>query len=204
MTTRTRARVVLLAMTMVLSSSLLASAFHQDVRDPNDSRGYLDVKKVNTFGSKRHPGWRVVTFPTWTADQIWDKGYFMVLLDTFGSKRVDYFIQVSSYGTGMQARLWRDRENRRDREIGEVKSWRPNKRSIAVRLPLKRLRVRRTHYRWYVQTLWVADNCRRVCYDFAPDRRGVVEPLVRPTPTPTPTPSITLTPSPSPSSSPTP
>jgi hypothetical protein len=193
-----RARIVLVGLVAILGvGGLLARADHLDVSDPNDTKGLLDVRTVKTFGSDR-PGWRVITFSKWTSERIWDHGYVMVHLDTRGDERIDHFAVVSSFGQGMQGRLWRDRSESRNREIGPLEVWRTDKRSIAVRIPLSQLNIpdTRTFFRWYVETLWVGNNCPRTCFDVVPSRDGVIEPIgvATPTPTITPTPDPTPTP----------
>jgi hypothetical protein len=184
------------------SFPLLAGANHLDPDDPNDVRGPLDVERVRSWGRPRRPGWRVVTFARWTPKRLWDKGFVLVLLDTVGDDRFEYYAFVRSNGSRMRARLFKDRLRRRDRDLGSLATWRPSRRSVSVRVPLRRLRVgnNRAFYRWQVQTLFTGSRCRRVCFDLAPDRGPVVEPLVEPEPTPTitPSPTPTITPSPTP------
>ena len=191
-----RARIVLAAVLLAGLAPLFARAHHGDVVDGNDTRGLLDVRKVETFGVMK-PGWRIITFKDWRAQRVWDHGHFLVYLDTFGDERFDYYALVSSFGHGMQGRLWRDRAKKPDRELGQVPVWRKDERSVSVRVPLRRVHFpqRRLFIRWYVQSLWTSSACRRVCFDIVPHRNGVIEP-VRPTPTTTPTPTVTPTPTP--------
>ena len=181
---------------------LLAGAKHLDPRDPNDTRGPLDVARVRTSGRIRKPIFRVVTFPRWTAKRIWDRGFVLVFVDTFGDDRSDYYVLVRSVGSQLRARLFRDLRRKRDRNIAVIATWRRNRRSVSVRVPFRKLRVgdNRVFYRWNVQTLFIGSRCRRVCFDLVPDRGAVVEPLVEPSPTPTvtPTPTPTVTPTPTP------
>jgi hypothetical protein len=179
---------------------LFARANHLDLSDGNDTRGLLDVKNIVTWGSTRRPGWRIVTYRRWTTRRIWDKGFVLVFLDTFGKDNPDYYALISSYGRGMQGRLFRDRQKRRDYEIGQVAVWRKNGRSVSLRIPLRKVRIgdNRTFYRWYVQTLFTGRRCRRVCFDLVPDAQSVLEPLVEPSPTPTTSPTGSPTPTPAP------
>ncbi|MGH2695324.1 MAG: hypothetical protein ACRDJJ_11015 [Actinomycetota bacterium] len=191
---------------------LLAGATHLDPDDANDARGPLDVESVRSFGVTRRPSWRVITFAKWTAKRVWDKGFVLVFLDTFGDDRLDYYALVRSNGSRMRARLFRDRRRKRDRDLGRLRAWRRGRRSVSVRVPFRRLRVggNRPFYRWQVQTLFTGRRCRRACFDLVPDRGPVLEPLVEPgpsptvSPTPSPSPTVTPTPSPSPTVTPTP
>lgn len=193
---------LLVAVTLVLAAvPLFGRASHLDLDDPNDTKGKLDIKRVKTFGADE-PGFTVVTFADWTAADIWDRGYVLLYLDTFGGGRFDYFVVASSFGDGMQGRLWRDRAEKPDREIGEVEVWRSERDRISIRLRLAQMRIgeARLTYRWYVQSLWTGDECRRTCFDLVPETDGIIEPLpgatATPTSTPTPTPTPTDTPSP--------
>ena len=179
--------------------ALGALANHVAPRDANDTRGPLDVRRVEMDGTD-FPRWRVVTFGGWTAAEMWDLGYISVALDTFDSSRTDYYILVGSNGKEMYAHLWRDRATRPDIKLGRVNGvWRVNRSSLSVRIPLDRLKIgrERTFYRWRVETIYAGEGCARVCFDFVPDDGKVVEPLVvAPTPTVTPTPAPTVTESP--------
>ena len=197
---RTARRGIPLVAVLVLVSAvsafwLAASASHLPVADANDTRGPLDVRRVEVLGQKR-PRWKVITWSTWTTAQIFDTGYGTIYLDTFGNQRADYYILVGSFGHRLYANLYRDRAEKRDiflRSLDRV--GRSDKSSFYVRVALAGLRVgeRRTFYRWRAETMFTGDRCRRVCFDPAPDVGSVTEPLpvVTPTPTPTPSPSTT-------------
>ena len=196
---------------LAMAVSFGASAGHSDILDPNDTRGWLDVRRVTTEGRAR-PRWKVVTWGSWRASQIWDAGYVTINLDTFGRPDPDYYILVGSVGTHLFGELWRDRDTRRDFRVSGVRVWRAANNSLSARIPLAKMRIgeRRVAYTWYVETIYTSDSCRRVCFDLAPDTGVVTEPLpfvtptVRPTPTPTPTVTTSPTPTASPSGSPTP
>ena len=177
------------------SFPLFAGANHLDPDDPNDTRGPLDVERVKSWGRARRPGWRVITFARWTAKRVWDRGFVIVFLDTRKGDRFDYYALVRSTGSKMRARLFKDRRRRRDKDLGYLAVWRPNRRSVSVRVPFRRLRVGdgRAFYRWQVQTLFTGPRCGRVCFDLVPDRGPVLEPLGAPTPSPTTTPTPTPT-----------
>ena len=146
------------------------------------------------------PRWKVITFTRWTTAQIFDTGYGMIYLDTFGGQRADYYILVGSFGGRLYADLYRDRAEKRDIYVSAVsRVGRGDKSSFYVRLALRRMRIgeRRTFFRWRAETLFTGDGCRRVCFDPVPDTGLVTEPLPLETPPPTPTPTPTPTPSPS-------
>jgi hypothetical protein len=190
-------RVALVALAILVAAAVLAYAKSQ-IDDPNDTKGVLDVKKVDLAAGKR-PRFKAVTFGRWTVDRVRDRGYVLVYLDTFGGERFDYYALARSNGKKMVARLFRDRSKKKDRVVSSLNTWRPSKGAVSVRVPLAKVRVgdARLDYRWYVLTLFTGPSCKKVCFDAAPDD-PVTEPLPTPTPTPTPTPS------PSPTESPTP
>jgi hypothetical protein len=197
---RTGARVVLALTALVAAASVpwIASADHAGVRDPNDAKGPFDVRRVKVQGTRR-PRYDVVTFPRWTVARIWDRSYALLYFDTFGGEAPDYHVLVRSDGYRMRALLYRDKARKKDRVLGKVKTWRPGKRSFAVRVPLRKMKfpVQRLVYHWWVQTLHTGPECKRVCFDRAPDGRRVTEPVPGAGQSPTPTPTISIVPTPS-------
>lgn len=193
--TRTLRVATLVSMMAVVAVSVafVATASHLDVADPNDTRGPLDVRRVESFGATQ-PSWRIVTFSSWSRAEIFDTGYVTVLFDTRAGPQPDYYVLVGSLGRRLYADLWRDRMSKPDRRVAGVKVWRASNASVSIKLPLDRMVIgsERTFYSWSVQTLFTGEHCRRVCFDFVPDEGAIVEPL------PVPSPTVTITPSPSP------
>lgn len=200
-------RLVLLAalVGLAIALPLLAVASHVDVRDPNDTRGVLDVRRVDVIGSER-PTWKVITFSDWTVARLWDKGYFLVHLDTFGSARYDYYALVRSNGYRMKGTLVRDRQGEPDFNVAKLRAWHPTRTSIKVRVPLSRMRIgaQRLQYFWQIQTLFSSKPCVEICIDDAPNNGGVAEPIPGRTPEPIPNPTFspTVMPTVTPSTSP--
>ena len=188
----------LLALAAALAAPLLASARHADVRDRDDTRGRLDIRRVEVTGTVTLPWWKVTTYGSWGAKQIWDRGFVVVYLDTFGTERPDYYVLVRSTGSRMVGILFRDRASKPDRKVTGVRVNRRNRRTVSASAPLRRMRRRSSGvYNWYVQSLFNSRDCARICFDRAPERGSVAEPgtAVSPTPslpttlpTPTPTP----------------
>jgi hypothetical protein len=186
--TRMRARLVLalvVAATVVVVP-FLARARHVDVTDKNDVRGLLDIRRVHTFGSEK-PGFKVYTYNSWTNRGIFERGFVLVFIDVRGTKRSDYYALARSTPTRVVATLYRDRQYKRDRKVGSVRVWRASSRSITFQVPLRKMNFGPTRrvYRWYVETLFTGRRCRRVCFDFAPNRDVVTEPRPGATPSPT-------------------
>ncbi len=78
-----RARIALTAIVSIAVLAAPALAGLAGIPDPNDTRGDLDVRKVERFGIDR-PGFHIVTCCRWRTKGIWDRGYFLVRFDTFG------------------------------------------------------------------------------------------------------------------------
>lgn len=187
-----------------LSLPFLATAQHTAVQDGDDTRGAIDVRRVKVDFTER-PRWTIGTWGPWTVQRVWDRGYFLVHLDTFGSARMDYYAFVRSDGYAMRGTLIRDRANKPDFTVSSIKAYKGSRNTLRVRFPLSKLRIgrQRLSYRWNVQTIFSGDRCATSCFDFAPNEGAVEEPVpgrIPPTPTPTitvtPTPTVTVTPAP--------
>ena len=206
----TKARVVVAIVIVSLLVPVLVWAHHVDPRDANDTRGPLDVRRINVV-RRQTPRFEIITWRGWTAKEIWDHGFGLVRLDTFGSSRFDYYALVRSTGTRLRGDLFRDRTRGPDRRLFALKTSKASRRSFRVRIPLTRLRMSKSRamYRWEVQTLFIGSRCRRTCFDFVPNQGAVRErnPFATttttiPPPTTTTTLSTTTTTMPAPSTTP--
>jgi hypothetical protein len=183
-----KARVALVLVVLVTAASLstmFAKANHQDRSDGNDVKGMLDIRKVQTFGWNKYPKWKIIFRSRMTVKEMRDAGFFLVYLDTFGDSRFDYYALVSSNGSRMRGALWRDPVNKRDRRVGKLRVRRPDKSSVTVRVPLNMMNTggkERIDYRWFVKTLFIGNNCRRVCIDRVPNSTAVKESNGKPSP----------------------
>jgi hypothetical protein len=180
-------KVLLATLAAALSLPLLvASARHMEVLDPDDTKGLLDIRRVTVAGSQNAPTWTIATGARWTAEQMWDTGFLIVKIDTFGTDRPDYYAIVSSDGRKFRGFLYRDRQEKPDRRLRGVGLERADRRSLTVTINIRELRRRESRvYSWYAQTLFMSDNCRGTCIDRAPDTGAVAEPGTGTTPTPT-------------------
>lgn len=173
-----RALVALVVFVVVVPSPVAHARLA--LRDPNDTRGPLDVRRVH-HSAVRRPIWRITTGPRWTARRLFDRGYFLVHLDTRGTRRGDYYALVWHNGRGMRGTLVRDRvRRRRDRTMSSLSVWRRDRDSVSVRIPLRKLFVPkgRDSYGWFVRSLWRRKRCpRATCIDRAPFKGAVEEPL---------------------------
>ncbi|MBA2311541.1 MAG: hypothetical protein H0V97_01935 [Actinobacteria bacterium] len=161
----------------LLLISAPAFAAHKKVRDANDVDGLLDLRAATVYGAPRI--WNLKTYNSWTPKAIRDKGFLLVYYDTFGDERYDYYALLRSTGNRMQGTLWRDRVSKSDYRVSFLETWRSDKRSAKVRVPLGRMRfgTNRDSYKWYAQTIITGPSCKRTCFDRAPNRKGVTEPL---------------------------
>ena len=185
-----RARLVALPPALILLAlpALVALASHRDVRDGNDVKGRLDLRKISIYGRPRV--WNIKTYGSWSARRIWDRGYLLVHLDTLAGARFDHYALVSSDGKGMKGVLVRDRMKRADFRVGKLRAWRSSRRGVKVTIPLAKAKIAdgRDFFRWQIRTLFTGRGCRRSCIDFAP-LGPVKEPLGHPQASPTPSPS---------------
>lgn len=175
---RARAVALPLALLLVGFPVLLALASHRDVRDANDVKGRLDLRRISIYGHPRV--WNIETHDGWTNREIWDRGYLLVHLDTFGGERFDYYALLSSDGKGMEGVLLRDRAEKRDYRVARLRTWRLSRRGVKIAIPLRKTKIgkSRDFFRWQTRTLFTGKRCRRSCIDFAP-AAPLEEPLGR-------------------------
>ncbi len=157
---------------------MLALASHRDVRDDNDVKGRLDLRKVSLYGRPRV--WNLKTYDGWSSRSIWDHGYLLVQLDTLGGQRFDYYALVSSNGRSIEGVLFRDRATKADYRVARLAAWRLNRRGVKVRVPLGKTKIGegRGFFRWQIRSLFTGRGCRRSCIDVAP--LGPVKQPLRP------------------------
>lgn len=172
----------------------IAGAHHSDITDPNDTRGKLDIQEVRLAHQPGPPRWAFVTFGEWGTRQIWDRGFFMVMLDTRLGDAAEYYLLVRSTGASLQGSLWRIRSVGPDSYLGLAPVRRWSSRNATVQVGLSRLTfgAKRTVYRWWTQTVFTNDVCRRTCRDRAPNGNDSVEqwrPGMSPSPSQSPSPS---------------
>lgn len=176
------------AVAAVAVVALAGPRFHSDVDDPNDTRGLLDVRTVR-LDHKGTTEFTVITFSSWKAPVLWDRGNVFVFIDTEAGSPAEYFALVRSIGPGLEASLWRARAGRPDSYIREIGVRRKTPQSVSITVPIKSLRFgpAREEYYWWVSTTFTGAVCRRACIDRAPND-GYVEQW-RPGSSPTPSPS---------------
>jgi hypothetical protein len=182
----------MIAVTLI-ALALPALAHHTDQVDPDDTDGKLDLEQA-AFDHEGAPSWRMATFSSWTVRSIWDRGTFIVQLDTKGDPAVDFVAVVRSDGRRLVAALYRLRRDGREIELTALRTSKGGSKAATVTIPLREVSIgpNRTAYHWSVVSSFTGGNCTRTCLDAVPDEGMVEQPLtsVSPTPTPTPTPSV--------------
>ncbi|MPZ68401.1 MAG: hypothetical protein GEU71_02605 [Actinobacteria bacterium] len=172
--------VPLVVMIAVLLSAAPASAAKMEISDPNDVRGKLDLRRVIRSGEDKLT-WRLITYKGWSVKEIWSVGTLVVDLDTRFDSAPDYYVTIFPTHDKLKARLFRDRKNKKDYQVGKVKVWRKNRKSASIQLSLSRVKVGddRATYSWRAQTLYYGSSaCSDVCFDMAPQNDAwVTEPL---------------------------
>jgi hypothetical protein len=177
------------ALVIALSPFLLAAAEITTVRDENDARGPLDVRRVDRLYRER-PVFTLTSWAPWRVRRLEDRGYALVYLDTLGGRHFDYYALLRAGQRRMRATLWRDRVRQRDYKLKSLPVWRRNRRSASVRVPFAWVKTskQRRFFFWYVQTLVASGKCPRVCLDRAPNRGAIKEPMPGRAPPPDPEP----------------
>jgi hypothetical protein len=186
------------AIVTVALIAAIAGAHDTDITDPNDTPGKLDIEQIRLAHQPGPPRWAFVTFARWGTAEIWDLGYFIVMLDTQRGVGAEYYLLARSARTSLKGSLWRIRAVGPDSFLGPVtvKRWSLRNATIQVRLSRLTFGPSRTFYRWWTETVFTGDLCRRTCHDRAPDVDSVLQ--WRPGMSPSPSPSPSESPSPSP------
>ena len=117
------------------------------------------------------PGGRSATFGEWRTAEMWDRGYLMVLLDTQGGAGAEYYLLVRSAGDRARGLALAAPHVGPDSYLGSVPVDRWSRRSASVQVGLSRLTfgASRAFYRWWVETIFTGELCRRTCHDRAPN-----------------------------------
>ena len=189
--------VALAAVALSLALALPAiGANHTNTTDGNDTDGMFDLEAI---ALDHYPGpleWTFRTFAGWSVDEMWDRGYLVVELDTRGDTSIDARIVVRSDGRALVATLFSVRADGNQREVATLRAMKDSRRAAGVEVALRRLAVGRSReaFHWYALSLFSGASCRRVCFDRVPDEGRLEQPLPGVTPNPSPTPTATPTP----------
>ena len=181
-------RLIAVTVGVVTALSLPAFASHEPVRDPNDVKGRLDIRRV-TMEEGQPRTWNITTFRGYKPENIFDKGYLLVYFDVRQDERYDYYLLLRSERDRIKGNLWRDYREANDQIVGQSRVRMTNNRTISATVKFTRMLIpeSRLDYRWEARTLVSGPSCRQVCIDKAPNKGGVTELLV-PDTSPTPSP----------------
>lgn len=179
----------------LVSGAFAALAFaarganHTNTIDPNDTDGRLDLGEI---AFDHYPGpleWTFRTFGTWRLADVWDRGFFVIELDTHGGKAVDERIVVRSDGRTMEGLLIAVRPDGVERLRRALSATKGSSRTASVEIALRRLAIgrSRTVFRWYAYSIFTGSGCIRACIDRVPDAGRLEEELPGAPPTPSPT-----------------
>jgi len=181
----------------VVALAVPALAHHTDQVDPDDTHGKLDLEQV-AFDHEGAPTWRLATFSSWTVRSLWDRGTFIVQLDTKGDAAADFIAVVRSDGRRLVAALYRLRRDGREIEPTALRTDKNGSTALSLTIPLPDVSIgpNRTSYFWSVLSSFTGGLlCTRTCLDAIPDEWMIEQPLpgVTPPPTPSPTPTTSTT-----------
>jgi hypothetical protein len=174
-----------LMIVLVLALAAPASATHTNLDDPNDVAGLMDLEHV-VFRHDAGPyRWVFKTYPAWTIRQIWDRGTFVIQLDTIGDEAIDFFVVLRSDGRSMVADLFRKRANGTELHVRSLDAARAGGHGATVEVRRTHLRygAHRTSFFWRTITTYVSPKCSSTCLDLAPDDGSMIEQELPP-PTP--------------------
>jgi hypothetical protein len=176
--------IVLGSLTLVLALAAPAAATHTDLTDPNDVDGLMDLSAVQFRHESGPYRWIFKTYPAWTVRKIWDRGTFVIQLDTLGDEAIDYFVVVRSDGRSMVADLFRKRRHGTEVRLRSLDAGRAGDHGASVDLARRHLRygANRTSFSWRTITTFVGVKCRVTCLDLAPDDGTMVEQELPPPP----------------------
>lgn len=182
MTSRRSALLLATAFALVLTRSVPTSADVVFRRDPNDTHGPLDVRRLG-HGHGHRP--RVLTHIVttsrpWDESDVRNKNSFIYLwFSTDDDRYAEARVAVISQDHELTVQFQDYEESSDSAEVGppsSIRFTRPNRRSIKVFFSKRRLGV--DSYRWSVETLYrngSSRNCRLgqpLCNDRAPRGSG--------------------------------
>ena len=143
--------------------------------DAKDTRGLLDVARVDAALSADPRVWRVSLRRRTSSYRLWDEGYVVVSFDTEGGDGFELHAVVRWTRSRVGGLLIPEGQRR---ATGKLRARRAGRRGVVVRVPLSRLALHpeRPYYRWSVRTIFTGAGCRP-CFDAVPDAGGYPQPV---------------------------
>lgn len=140
------------ALTAVFLMSLLfavqvtpVAADARFVADPDDAKGFLDIKRVAHRHADGRPGrlrHTITTFESWNARDL------RCAATGISFKNRDRYVRIY-YEGGLKAEML---NTETQKVIGQARVWRPNSRSVRVQFPKRWLGSPINRYRWLAVT----------------------------------------------------
>jgi len=172
-----RVFVPVVSVVLVLGLAGPALATHTNLTDDDDTRGLLDLSAVVSRHESGPYEWVFKTYVRWTVKKIWDRGYFVIQLDTKGDEGIDYIVVLRSDGRQMIGDLFRKRANGDEVYLRTLPAGRAGSKGAGVDVPRRALKygASRTSFFWTTLSAFTGTRCRVTCIDLAPDDGGMVE-----------------------------
>jgi len=137
-----------------------ASAHQRDHRDPDDTRGRLDIRRVEWFNGSGRVMVTVRTHERFLGTDLQPfQGGMIVEVDTKGDGRADFYAR---FNYNDEEGIWCEVRNRRERLVGQGTATRESRAAICS-FPRRWIDIER-HLRWRVHTVLSSRT------DSAPDR----------------------------------
>jgi hypothetical protein len=172
-----RTKTVLIGVIVVFASLLSpASGNHDIVSDPNDTSGRADIRKIRMVNDRPRK-WVFRTWRNWQINDFFERGWFVLYLDTFGGGRFDYFVFVRATRRDLAGAVWRDFKKKDDRKVAGAGTKKIGKAHMRVSVPFRKMRIggARLKFRWFGRSIWSGPHCRQLCLDRAPNRKVISE-----------------------------
>lgn len=168
--------VIVMLLVMLLPTQAVAAS----AKDPDDTKGRLDMKRISApTDDEGGPIWhRIKTFGRWKSRLLRRDGteidYWFSLDMDATPERVVYVGYEKGRLVATMHRYVAHGDGAGVIELGRIGANRPSRRTVAVRVPRKWLR--RSDYRWSTSSYFRRESgraCRRenACADDAPDDR---------------------------------
>jgi hypothetical protein len=163
---------------IVVFASLMSPAAgnHKVVSDANDTNGRADIKKIRMVNDRPRK-WFFRTWRNWHVNDFFERGYFILYLDTFGGNRFDYFVFVRAKRSSLAGAVWRDFKKKDDRKVAGAGTRKVGKNGMRVKVPFRKMKIgeARLKFRWFGRSIWSGPHCRQLCLDRAPNQKNVSE-----------------------------
>ena len=163
---------VISAVLGIVGTSSDASAHTFTQADGNDSPGHLDLRSVTVEHMNKNAS-LVFTFTTynrWKANADLNDSLFLIAIDHAGDGTPDRCAFIYYYG-GLRGEL----TNCGRKGLSALKVSKPSRTKARMILPGEI----RSHY-WFAGSYWKGKDCKKGCWDYAPNKKWLFHDLVPP------------------------